>query len=134
MNQYTPMPQVLAQKLTGADHPSRSSGSGTSSRFGSRSGSHIHSGSLIHSGSASRSGSGSSSGSGNSSGSDSHSYSDSRPGSGPGGFSDLCRTLSEEEYDSLIDYAIGLGIQNGFVQESGTVSPSYIPLFDGTGI
>ena len=134
MNQYTPMPQVLAQKLTGADHPGSSSGFGNSSGFGSRSGSHIHSGSLIHSGSASRSGSGISSGSGNSSGSDSCSYSDSRPGSGPGGFSDLCRTLSEEEYDSLIDYAIGLGIQNGFVQESGTVSPSYIPLFDGTGI
>ena len=80
MNQYTPMPQILARKLTGTDHPGRSSGSG------------------------------------------------------PGGFSDLCRTLSEEEYDSLIDYAISLGIQNGFVQESGTVSPSYIPLFDGTGI
>ena len=80
MNQYTPMPQVLARKLTGTDHPGRSSGSG------------------------------------------------------PAGFSDLCRTLSEEEYDSLIDYAISLGIQNGFVQESGTVSPSYIPLFDGTGI
>ena len=98
MNQYTPMPQVLAQKLTGADHPGSSSGSRNSSGFGNCS------------------------------------YSDSRPGSGPGGFSDLCRTLSEEEYDSLIDYAIGLGIQNGFVQESGTVSPSYIPLFDGTGI
>ena len=27
-----------------------------------------------------------------------------------------------------------LGITNGFVQESGTVSPSYIPVFDGTGI
>ena len=128
MNQYTPMPQVLAQKLTGADHPGSSSGSD------SRPGSHIHSGSDIHSGSASRSGSGSSSGSRNSSGFGNCSYSDSRPGSGPGGFSDLCRTLSEEEYDSLIDYAIGLGIQNGFVQESGTVSPSYIPLFDGTGI
>jgi hypothetical protein len=110
MNQYTPMPQVLAQKLTGTDHP------------GSRSGSDTHSGSD------------SCSVSGNCSGFGSCSCSDSRPGSGPGEFSDLCRTLSEEEYDSLIDYAIGLGIQNGFVQESGTVSPSYIPLFDGTGI
>lgn len=47
---------------------------------------------------------------------------------------DLCRRLSEEEYDRLVDYAIDLGIQNGFIQESGTVSPSYIPVFDGTGI
>ena len=47
---------------------------------------------------------------------------------------DLCRRLSEEEYDALVDYAIDLGITNGFIQESGTVSPSYIPVFDGTGI
>ena len=47
---------------------------------------------------------------------------------------DLCRRLSEEEYDDLVDYAIDLGITNGFIQESGTVSPSYIPVFDGTGI
>lgn len=48
--------------------------------------------------------------------------------------SDLCRRLSEAEYDALVDYAIDLGITNGFIQESGTVSPSYIPVFDGTGI
>jgi putative pyruvate formate lyase activating enzyme len=47
---------------------------------------------------------------------------------------DLCCRLSEEEYDDLVDYAIDLGITNGFIQESGTVSPSYIPVFDGTGI
>ena len=46
----------------------------------------------------------------------------------------LCRRLTEEEYDSLVDYAIDLGITNGFIQEAGTVSPSYIPIFDGTGI
>lgn len=47
---------------------------------------------------------------------------------------DLGRCLFQEEYDSLVDYAIDLGIQNGFIQESGTVSPSYIPRFDGTGL
>lgn len=46
----------------------------------------------------------------------------------------LFRRLSEEEYDALVEYAIGLGITNGFIQESGTVFPSYIPVFDGTGI
>ena len=110
MNQYTPMPQVLARKLTNT-HLS-----------GSRSDSVSCSVSDSFSVSGSRSDS--------SNCSDSSGCSD----SGPGGFSDLCRTLSAEEYDSLVDYAIGLGIQNGFVQESGTVSPSYIPVFDGTGI
>lgn len=47
---------------------------------------------------------------------------------------DLGRRLSEAEYEALVDYAIDLGITNGFIQESGTVSPSYIPVFDGTGI
>ena len=47
---------------------------------------------------------------------------------------DLCRRLSEQEYDALVDYAIEIGIENGFIQEGGTVSPSYIPVFDGTGI
>lgn len=46
----------------------------------------------------------------------------------------LFRRLSTEEYDALVEYAIDLGITNGFIQESGTVSPSYIPAFDGTGI
>lgn len=104
MNQYTPMPQVLARQLAGAQpvgsRPGSDSRSDSDSRFVS----------------------------------DSHSDSGSCFDSCPGGFSDLCRTLSAEEYDSLVDYAIGLGIQNGFVQETGTVSPSYIPVFDGTGI
>ena len=47
---------------------------------------------------------------------------------------DLCRRLSEAEYEALVDFAIDLGITNGFIQESDTVSPSYIPVFDGTGI
>ena len=55
-------------------------------------------------------------------------------GEGSRDLSDLCRRLSSEEYDSLVDYAIEIGIENGFIQESGTVSPSYIPRFDGTGI
>ncbi|MDO5134054.1 MAG: radical SAM protein, partial [Eubacteriales bacterium] len=46
----------------------------------------------------------------------------------------LARRLSESEYDALVSYAIEIGIENGFVQESGTVSSSYIPVFDGTGI
>ena len=47
---------------------------------------------------------------------------------------DLGRPLRQEEYDAIVDYAIGLGIRNGFIQEPGTASQRYIPAFDGTGI
>ncbi len=46
----------------------------------------------------------------------------------------LKRRLTDEEYDDVVNYAIDLGVTNGFLQEGGTVSESFIPLFDGTGI
>ncbi|MBQ9614538.1 MAG: radical SAM protein [Lachnospiraceae bacterium] len=46
----------------------------------------------------------------------------------------LKRTVTEKEYDEVIDFAISLGITNGFIQEGGTVSRSFIPAFDGTGL
>ena len=46
----------------------------------------------------------------------------------------LGRKLSSEEYEKVVDYAISLGITNGFIQEEGTASRRYIPAFDGTGI
>lgn len=61
---------------------------------------------------------------------------DSKKRSGAAGSAapDLGRRLSEAEYDALVDYAISLGITNGFIQESGTASHSFIPAFDGTGL
>lgn len=47
---------------------------------------------------------------------------------------DLGRKLSQEEYDELVNYAISIGITNGFVQEGETASQCYIPAFDGTGL
>ena len=47
---------------------------------------------------------------------------------------DLGRKLSSGEYEKVVDYAISLGITNGFIQEEGTASRRYIPAFDGTGI
>ncbi len=47
---------------------------------------------------------------------------------------DLGRKLSSDEYEKVVDYAISLGITNGFIQEEGTASRRYIPAFDGTGI
>lgn len=46
----------------------------------------------------------------------------------------LSRALTKAEYDSVVNYAVEIGIENGFLQEGGTVSESFIPDFDGTGI
>lgn len=47
---------------------------------------------------------------------------------------ELRRRVSDEEYEQLIDYAIDLGLQNGFVQEGGTAEESFVPPFDLTGV
>lgn len=39
-----------------------------------------------------------------------------------------------EEYERLIDYAVALGIENGFVQEEGTADESFVPSFGGEGV
>lgn len=50
------------------------------------------------------------------------------------GFPQLARTLSSAEYDEVVDYAIALGVENGFIQEGGTAKESFIPLFDLEGV
>lgn len=49
-------------------------------------------------------------------------------------FPELSRKITEEEYDELIDYAIGLGVENAFIQEGETAKESFIPAFDNEGI
>ena len=49
-------------------------------------------------------------------------------------YPELTRTLTREEYDQVVDYAIDLGVENGFIQEEGTASESFIPEFDLQGI
>ena len=46
----------------------------------------------------------------------------------------LARKVTEAEYQSLIGYAAGLGVKNGFMQEGGTADESFIPEFDSTGV
>ena len=46
----------------------------------------------------------------------------------------LNRRISTEEYERIVDYAIQLGIENGFIQEGETASESFIPAFDCEGI
>ena len=47
---------------------------------------------------------------------------------------ELDRRVTPEEYDALADYAIDLGVENGFLQEGDTAQESFIPAFDGEGI
>lgn len=49
-------------------------------------------------------------------------------------YPELSRRVTEEEYDAVVDYAIGLGIENGFIQEGDVAEESFIPEFDGEGI
>lgn len=48
-------------------------------------------------------------------------------------FPELNRKVTEREYDELVDYAIALGVENGFIQEGETAEESFIPAFDGEG-
>ncbi|MCM1308724.1 MAG: radical SAM protein [Butyrivibrio sp.] len=49
-------------------------------------------------------------------------------------YPELARRVTNGEYDSLVDYAISLGIENGFIQEGETALESFIPEFDMKGI
>ncbi|MFZ2539641.1 MAG: radical SAM protein [Oscillospiraceae bacterium] len=49
-------------------------------------------------------------------------------------FPHLKQKLTQKEYDSAIDYAISLGLENGFIQEGETANESFIPLFDLEGV
>lgn len=46
----------------------------------------------------------------------------------------LNKTVSEDEYNSVIDYAIDLGVKNAYMQEGGTCSESFIPAFNLEGV
>jgi putative pyruvate formate lyase activating enzyme len=46
----------------------------------------------------------------------------------------LDRRVTKREYGELCDYALKKGLQNGFIQEGGAASESFIPPFDMSGI
>ena len=46
----------------------------------------------------------------------------------------LNRKLTTYEYRQVVDYAVDLGVVNGFMQEGKTAKESFIPTFDTTGI
>jgi len=49
-------------------------------------------------------------------------------------YPELNRKITEDEYDELIDYAIDLGIEQGFIQEGETAEESFIPDFGCQGV
>ena len=49
-------------------------------------------------------------------------------------FPELNRKITDEEYEAMVDYAIEIGIENGFIQEGETASESFIPSFDCEGV
>jgi putative pyruvate formate lyase activating enzyme len=49
-------------------------------------------------------------------------------------YPELNRKITKREYDAVVDYAIDLGVTNGFIQENGTAAESFIPAFDYSGM
>ncbi len=47
---------------------------------------------------------------------------------------EINRVLDDEEYQQVIDYALELGISNGYIQEGETAKESFIPPFDNEGV
>lgn len=49
-------------------------------------------------------------------------------------YPEINRKVTEEEYDELVDYAIEIGVENGFIQEGETAEESFIPDFNCEGV
>ena len=49
-------------------------------------------------------------------------------------YPEINRPITEKEYEELVDYAIELGVENGYIQEGATASESFIPEFNQEGV
>ncbi|MCL2320892.1 MAG: radical SAM protein [Oscillospiraceae bacterium] len=49
-------------------------------------------------------------------------------------YPNINKTLNEDHYNSLIDYALNLGIKNALIQEKGSSDKCFIPDFDLSGV
>ena len=49
-------------------------------------------------------------------------------------YPELNRKVSKRAYDEYVDYAIEIGVENGFIQEGDVAKESFIPKFDGEGV
>ena len=46
----------------------------------------------------------------------------------------LNKKVSNKEYQSVLEYALNIGVTNAYIQEDNTASKKYIPDFDLTGL
>lgn len=49
-------------------------------------------------------------------------------------YPEINRKVTAAEYDDVVDFAIDLGVEQGFIQEGDTATESFIPEFDFTGL
>lgn len=49
-------------------------------------------------------------------------------------YPEINKSLNPKHYDSLINYTLDLGVKNGFIQDSGTDSITYVPDFNLDGV
>lgn len=49
-------------------------------------------------------------------------------------YPEINKSLNQKHYEAIIDYALKIGVKNAFIQEEGTDSESFIPLFNFEGI
>ena len=49
-------------------------------------------------------------------------------------YPEINKSINEKTYDSIINYALSLGVRNGFIQESGTNSEEFVPDFNNEGV
>lgn len=45
-------------------------------------------------------------------------------------YPEINKKIKPKHYDSIIEYCLGLGIKNAFIQDSGTASEAFVPDFD----
>ena len=49
-------------------------------------------------------------------------------------YPEINKSINEKTYDSIINYALSLGVKNGFIRESGTNSEEFVPDFNNEGV
>ena len=49
-------------------------------------------------------------------------------------YPELMRKVTEEEYEEVVNYAVEIGVERGFIQEGNTAEEIFIPQFDYEGI
>ncbi len=49
-------------------------------------------------------------------------------------YPEINKVLNSKVYDSIVNYAINIGVKNGFIQDSESASDVYVPIFDNSGV